>query len=512
MVFFQWVAVFEIINIAIQYLISTHSFGICPRLHTKHLRFMKISRRTLWISLILLCVMKCFYFFTFIVERNPETFSGFIVKGLALKGGDSGTYYDPLQNLFDNGDYWGICRMPGLAPVYLPLRVLFSHEQTQVVIIFIQLAGDILASFLCALLCFRLFKSITAYWTAIVFTAFSAFVLVRANYLLSDSFCNTSLILCAWFLHEWKHTKLVKHLLFSGVFLAWAIFLRQISITIIPSFVLLVMFFSERKLIRMIQWSFVFLIPLMLSISAWTIRNKVVFDRNIVLVAPINECMRQLTPEFLAMRKLLITMGQDAQPWAKGGALHWIMDREETYSCPIAERHLSGTVTRDSMEVMKVDYWRLQSTDSIDVSEQNEFVTRCERFESVYKKDHWFLHQVVNRIDFLYQFLFPPRLDDIPTKSFQEANIIVKMIKLGNYLLLLIVHALMLLSLLLQLWRKEFEILLWSSVGFVPIFILAYLGYIEQRYLATSHYFFILAIGYLAAFAARKFKKEPAID
>jgi hypothetical protein len=111
-------------------------------------------------------------------------------------------------------------------------------------------------------------------------------------------------------------------------------------------------------------------------------------------------------------------------------------------------------------------------------------------------------YRVGNKIRFARLFLFPGRIDDIPFPAVDKMNLLQKGIKAWSLISLWLLHALALLVAAWWLIQKRRELLLWALLPFSFIAVLSYLGYIEQRYLATSFPFFILMIA--GAFAKWK--------
>ncbi len=450
------------------------------------------SRKAIWSAFLVLAVVKTFYFTLFIVDRNPNIIDIFVIEGIAIKGGDTETYYSPLRSLIDEGIYTGICRMPGLAPVYIPFRLVLSHEKTQVVIVHLQLIADIVVALLSAVLCFRIFRSIPAFWFCVALTALSPFVLVRANYLLSDSFCCSALILAAWFLWEFIQSRKTSHLLICGAFLAWSIFLRQISLLVLPCFLLIIFSQLRISLTLRLRYSILLCIPLSMSLAGWALRNTINYHRSILLVAPISECMGQLTPEFYSVRKLLLTMGQDIQPWKAGTAAHWFFTEKGDYDCPISDKHFTASLSRDSILNLRADYWASINSGAKSEETSNRLIRTCSQFEQTYISENAWNFYLLNRVGFFFQFIFPSTIDDLPVPRISEASIPSKVTKVSGYLLLVAIHAVFLLSLIYFLVKRNSLVLTWSLFGLAPILFLSYMGWIEQRYLATSHYFIIL--------------------
>jgi hypothetical protein len=458
-----------------------------------------IAKRTLYKALLFICLLKTFYFLTFIFDRNPGIPSEFILNTFTLMSGDTKTYYYPLQTLYEDGQYNGMCRMPGLAPVYLPLRVFLSHNATLTAIIFIQFIGDILATLLCSILCFKIFKSLHAFWGCILLSSLSAFVLVRANYLLSDSLCCTTLVLSGWFLYQWKETNKSRHLLISGAFMVWAVFLRQICVVMFPSFLGLILFYSNYSWRKIFKSSVLFILPFILGISLWTIRNKTTYNRTILFVAPITECMGQLTPEYFAIKKLLISMGQDVEYWTVGTAAHWFYNENANCPCPITEKNFSPSLTQDSIMTLHDNYRRFTESDVKDSALSQQIISSCAHYSAIYKQENALRYYLLDPFQHFVRFLFPKRLDDFPLPKRSEGKWYLQLVKGGNFLLMLAIHAALFIALFGFLFKRMGEALIWLSIGLLPVAVLSSLGWVEQRYLASSHYFFILAVSGVSA-------------
>jgi len=111
---------------------------------------------------------------------------------------------------------------------------------------------------------------------------------------------------------------------------------------------------------------------------------------------------------------MLLTMGQDIQPWAKGSAAHWFFTDNLEASSPIASRHLQGTINTDSISELRKDYRSFVAEGKVDSLLSTSIIERAERFSHLYKRENPWAYHAWNRLNFLYIFLFPTRLDDLP--------------------------------------------------------------------------------------------------
>jgi hypothetical protein len=457
------------------------------------------SRSTLFKWFLFILAAKVVWLVLFTTLRNPQWNPEFSVGSIGLYGGDSQTYYYPVEQLIETGEYYGMCRMPGVLPVYWPLRMFLSEVNAQQAIVVIQVIFDSIATLLLAILAARLFGNRKAFHATTLLSCVTSFIALRNVYLLSDSFCISALITAFYFLSSYFQSHRKSLLVYAGLFLAWAIFLRQITLLAAPVMGVMVLAHHWKNGKTIVHAGFLLALPLLLSLGLWTLRNHLTYGRNVVLVAPLDECMYNLTPELSAIRNLIITMGEDFQPWSKGGGAYWFFNQpmSDRTPGPFAERHFTAGMHEGELAQLRSDYRSLSDT-SLTItahdSLQQSVIQRANTYNAAYKKEHVWDYRIGNKIRFARLFLFPGRIDDIPFPSVDKMNLIQKGIKAWSLVSLWLVHAMALLVSAWWLFRMRRELLLWAFLPVSFIAVLSYLGYIEQRYLATSFPFFILMI------------------
>jgi Gpi18-like mannosyltransferase len=121
------------------------------------------SRSTLFKWFLFILAAKVVWLVLFTTLRNPQWNPEFSVGSIGLYGGDSQTYYYPVEQLIETGEYYGMCRMPGVLPVYWPLRMFLSEVNAQQAIVVIQVIFDSIATLLLAILAARLFGNRKAF-------------------------------------------------------------------------------------------------------------------------------------------------------------------------------------------------------------------------------------------------------------------------------------------------------------------------------------------------------------
>jgi Dolichyl-phosphate-mannose-protein mannosyltransferase len=457
------------------------------------------SRQSLFKWFFFILTAKITWLVLFTVLRNPAWNADFLVGTLGLYGGDSLTYYYPVEELIRTGQYHGMCRMPGVLPVYFPLRMILSEAAAQELVVVLQVIFDSISTLLLALLSVRVFKQRRAFMVTILFACITSFVSLRSIYLLSDSFCISALITSFYFLSTYFESQRKRWLIYAGVFLTWAIFLRQITLLSVPIMGIMIALHHRIAFKKIIIAGLLLATPLAISLGIWTMRNRITYGRTVVLVAPLDECMYNLTPELAAIRSLIIALGEDFQPWSKGGGAYWFFNQpvQDTGNSPFNESHYTGAMKQVELDQLRADYRALADTglsktayDSL----QHSVIERSSIYVDSYKSEHGWNYHVGNKIQFAFKFLFPARIDDIPFPAVHQMNWLQKGIKAWSLVSLWLVHALAILVALWWLLMRRWDLLLWTLIPFSFIVVLSYLGYIEQRYLATSFPFFLMLI------------------
>jgi len=471
------------------------------------------SRRSLFKWFLFILAIKSVWLVLFTVLRNPEWNPEFSVGAIGLYGGDSQTYYYPVEQLIKTGEYYGMCRMPGVLPVYLPLRMALSEVNAQQAIVILQVIFDSLSSLLLAIMALRIFKSQRAFRLAVLLSCITGFIALRNVYLLSDSLCISSMVTAFFFVTSYLESSQKKHLILAGIFLTWSIFLRQISILAVPVAGLVLLNFHGKNIRSSLSAGALLILPIFLGLSAWTLRNMITYKRPIVLVAPLDECMYNLTPELAAVRTLIIGMGEDFQPWSKGGGAYWFFNQplSDNATCPFNERHFTHNMSEKEMTELRFNYRSIADTSLSSFqhdSLQQLVIQKANKYLTEYKSEHPFQFHAGNKIRFAALFLFPNRIDDIPFPAMNKMNLLQKGIKVWSLISLWLVHAGALLVAIWWLIKRDLDRLLWATLPLSFIIVLSYLGYIEQRYLATSYPFFLLILA--GAISYRKINQAPS--
>jgi len=465
-------------------------------------------------ALICLLLAKAMWFGIFSLNLD-NAFDQTRTIGIAFSAKDTPMYFNPLEDLYENGHYTSICRMPGLLPVYLPLRLLFdSHLSIQFIVV-LQIIADAITSLLLCLLAVRFLPSPRVLVITTTLLCLSSFVTIRSMYLLSDSFGISTLIISSYFLVQFADTKRKSTLIWSGLFLIWSIFLRQVVILLIPVYLIILLSLLQYHWRRFLVHALWFCLPIVIALSAWTTRNQLVYHRTVILVAPVEECMTQLTPAYTSIRKFIIATGKDFQPWTVGDAAYWFVqpDPQQKLIIPYNETDFTAAFNADSLLSLKNEYHELlllnPGSPEYHIAEKS-IINKSQCYSNSYKSEHKFRFLVTDKIGFLVKFLFPQKIDDLPFPAYSSMSILQKIGKGWSLIFLWFISAMSLSGFLYCLFTRKFIQLLWLLIPFSLIFAQSFLGYIEQRFLATSYPFMVVICAILSHKLITKMQKPAS--
>ena len=464
----------------------------------------QIERRMLlrWLGIIV--IAKIFWLSIFIAFKSRE-WSEHSVGNLALQPNESFGYYRPLEMLISEGHYQGMCHMPGLLPFYLPLRAFLTDTAAMQAMIFVQVAFDIFATLCLGILAARIFQTLRALHITYLLACISTFTAVRNNYLLSDSLCISITLLSVFAFSNYLLYQKNKDILLTGIGMCVAVFLRPAMLAVLPGFGVLLLL-SRGLHASSIRATLLLFVPTIMAIGGWTLRNQITYDRTVVLLAPLGECQPQITPDFAAIRGWILASGGDYQPWAIGGESHWFFDSPRELPAPFDANDFTTEYDISTLLLLKEDYHRLHSgaLSEIDaIALEQSIVERSNRIRQSYITNYPIRYYLLNRIKFAGMILFPRRIDDLPFPSLSEMTLGQKIIKAASFAAIPLLSLLSVWMCIVWLVQRKWVYLLWMCLPMGLVVMHSAIGFVEQRYLASSYPFFLmLAGGYLAPVAA----------
>jgi hypothetical protein len=441
-----------------------------------------------WVSIALLIKSILFVFFAISFHENwPKN----LTDGLFNASGDTLLYYDAVESFSNGNGYNTFCRMPGLLPIYYPIRLFFEVSYTKSIIILLQFMMGVVSVYLLAKTAKLIFKNHNFFLITFYVYAFSSYVSIWDHYGLSDSFATSFLIFSSYFLTKYKLNASYNTLLLSGFFMAWSIFFRPIHGVLVPV-ILLFFIFDFKHLALSFKHFSLFLLPLAMSIGIWGTSNWVKYRRLILLQGPFTECFGFLSEEHLAVRKLIIAWGGDYQPWSKNSEAEWFFTNKRDYktTAPTTSDIYTSQYNLDSLRHLKMLYMEVNSDTTIqNIRNKKLLFSACDRYLQSYKAERKINYLFLNHFKTAKQLMLPRRIDDLPFPSFAEMTFFHKIAKISYYLLLLFINIFGLIGCLFAFFKGYklwiFPVTLFITIGFI-------LGFVEQRYLVPAYPYFVI--------------------
>ena len=224
-----------------------------------------------WTLIALAIKLFMFGWFAFNVYHYWE--AGKVHHVIAAIQGDTKTYYNPAEDFVQGQGYTSICRMPGILPIYAPISYFSGPPAAKISMIVIQFLCSVISVVLLGWIASVLFRNKKAMGLTIILYGVSTFVSIWDHFLMSDSLSISFLIFSIYFLIRYLQQGKLLTLLWSGLFITWSVFLRQIDIVVILIAGLILIVYQWNKFGRIFKSAIVFAMPFVFFIGTWTYYN-----------------------------------------------------------------------------------------------------------------------------------------------------------------------------------------------------------------------------------------------
>ena len=213
------------------------------------------------------------------IHDHSVDIDGFDIPGfIGGQWGDTWSYLKPIENLIHSGRYSPDMRMSGYGVLYLPLALLFSKGVACNILIFIQFLLSSVSIYALALGAKNVFKANIYFYLTFYLFAISTFSGCYDNILLTESLTTSLLVFSVFYFTRYLVSFKWQHIMLSGMFLTWAIFLRPVFLP-----VLMVFFFLVLVKVRKLVPAIVLISSFLVADGIWMIRNYINYQKIIPL-------------------------------------------------------------------------------------------------------------------------------------------------------------------------------------------------------------------------------------
>ena len=461
-----------------------------------------LKQRDTWAFIAIALVVRGLLFNVFLREHGLHS----AWYGWGAETGDTPGYFEPIDSFLAGNAYRPDYRMPGYGLPYLLFRSITTPQGAGSLIIVLQAllsAASVVVLARCAKL---LGAPRWAQYTICLLYAGSARVVLYDVYWFTESFCTSAMIFGT---HGWlayKRTGSRAALVWSGAWLAWAVFLRPVQLVWFAPLALGLLFNRNARWRDKAAATLLFLLPFALADGWWTTRNAVMHHE----FAPLSRgvVMPELvsSPMYPLMRFLQATGGNYIH-WDPSAHIRWFNMREG----PLGRQGpriddgvvmpafaLCERITVDSLRDWAADMNRW--SDSTTTGDERILLfrkmnSRSTRFVQYYSTDRPWQHQVGAR--WRLTGLFFGRAGSGPLHKPQTSAGYPTLLDMLDALMhwVVLLGGLFSAWLAVFLWRRNRTLALLSAVTLIGVLIIPWvLRLCEGRYLVPMYPWLMLLL------------------
>ena len=427
--------------------------------------------------------------------------------------GDNVIYQSFCENIFQIGEYVTktgesfdyTFRMPGMAFLYVPIRLFTDSETAVDVFLIIQTIFSGLAAYYLAVLAANILKKRKLFYLVYFISCFGFLIPLYNNMFMTESLALSSMIMGCYFLYKAEIEKKNKFYFISGVFFTWLLFLRPFMLVFYIVILAYLLFCVVKKRINFKVLIF-FGCTFFVLDGLWTVRNYIKIHQFMPLQS--SSSWASSYPEAFQLRlKFQQDFGFRGEPWVFESQSGWFDDTingvDRKYISKIfPKRTFNGDLTIDSLILVRQ---LLQNSLSVKNSIQEKDISNKKavrlfnKFIFELNKERPLDYYLMNRARIVNNFLCENLFFALVPLKYPYNVIGVLVDSFSNYFLKSI--GLIGLLLIFIKYKKNHFILI--LITFVPIFIMAYFPIYsrldESRFFVMAAPFLMICAGYLVS-------------
>ena len=426
-------------------------------------------------------------------------------EGAALASGtfDSPDYILPIEGLLSKGSYLG-WRMPGYGAIYFFIRLLFAKTTALNVLVIFQLILDAIAVIFLATKLESITKSKVSFYLTIILYGLGITVSTFNNWILTESFSASFLILSFCFILDsdsLSSQKRKRNSLLAGLFIAIAYFHRPIFAPILA--IGIVYLLIRNKLFpNKFSIPMYLIFPLLFS-GLWVARNIVNSGKPILLTERIQYGEKK-SDYILAAHDFMMCYTDKMSVMTYFDRNSSDIQNNDSWraSNRPPQDLFTPIFTKDSLDLLEKEITNLFALNNIGQKEvlEKQLVGKIERYTTSIKSTHPFkvyLRAPINRALTMMKTSGIHKLYRTPHFKLSKGELAVKYFFILIYLITLVGFALSLFFGFQLLLTKSFNdamllLLPWCIFGYMlMIHVLA--GYVVARYMVPIYPLFVMS-------------------
>jgi hypothetical protein len=355
-------------------------------------------------------------------------------------------FFEPVDNFFRTGTFSYIHnvpftgRMPGYSIVYFLYRLIFSQQLATYCVVATQFILSSVSVYVLALTSYKLLKSKRAFYITFCLYVLAVFPGSFDLIIVAESFSVSALIFAFYFLVCYlQNGYRIKHLILSGAFLTWTIFLREYAGLLIVLFPLALgtyhLFIRKDGVLKSIRIGILFCLPFIIADGAWVIRNYLATKRFIPIETTNEESYGKLySASWNAIEDLVYAWGETGAPFDAGTLAYYYRTpaAKINYKFPVGIFKGITTYNADSLVHLRQLYSTYYYTKDtvLENTAEKTILNLCNLYKQDYITHNEFKYWVIRPIKGLKYTMFFSGTGYLPMPSFSQCNVIEKSIKI----------------------------------------------------------------------------------
>ncbi|GAB4378390.1 MAG: hypothetical protein Kow0075_08250 [Salibacteraceae bacterium] len=410
------------------------------------------------------------------------------------KEGETGSYFEPIENLVVNGEYAWVTsidrfgteaykpstrRPPGFVPIYYPLRLIFSQKTTRDLLVIIQLTVYLIGIFALAEAGKILFRDSRIYHLIHLFSLICWYEKPFVFLGIADSLCTSLIMLGTYSLARYLVHDSRAHLIGFGIFSVWGIMLRPAAVALPLAFGLYLLFFERKKVLAYLKLA----VPIIaIPVVVW---GAYVYTITGYTALPEDDVRKSMPgvypPARVAIYQVLKANGEPTQYWILGSASSYLIggNDNDAFIEPLCFNEYDKDFFRTIKETFALSITHREDT-ALVLECDSKLTVMCNNYVEDYKSEFPLRYFVLNKFKALYKFLHIKTYTFLPLAEFSKLNVFQKLIRLQQVAIVYVLYLLSLITLVIRGFELKWT--LWIYIG-VYLGIHIALLTIEPRYL-----------------------------
>jgi len=450
----------------------------------KNRRWPVVDWRILIVVAVVWRIILVFAFSSSAAQLMPDQM---ILPGFGMLANDYGYFINAAENFYQTGNYSYrddlpfAGRMPGYAVFYLLFRLFLSQEGANLMMIVAQAILGGLGVYALSRAAEIFYKSESAFWITFALGMLypvSAFFDYKT---ITEGLATSSLCFSLYFLVSGMDRKRAWLLVLAGLFLTWSFFLRPYMGVLIPLMALYVLWNYPGKFPLKLSRGVIFLLPFIVLLGAWNIRNYQQFGKVVIMQTGGEESYGKIySKSWVKVRALVTLWGGEAAYYEPNSEAHWF--RLDTSDGPLnAPAHIYdyGCFSENDLRELKREYQQFHYSEEFDSTLNMQVANRAAAYIQCFKERRSTTDKIQHVWRFVRNAVFRSGSGYVAPLSNNLVDKAVRLFLMGGYYFILVM------AVLAAFIRPRYSIFLIAPlIQFLGLLYIS--STIEHRYFLTT--------------------------